>query len=343
MRIVRSASRAFLAVLFLATLPVAVVYALANGPTAGALALGSVPVLAGLGLAAFSRVKWLALGIVALDVAWIVVRAARPAAVGPVSCVELRCDGRGSWWQRVPDEHEAARAAVEVSKLLGTVQEPETSELFALFDAEYIKIPVTWRGLPNALLLRSTEARVESFRWQPAAPGKLPAVVFLHGYGGALTPYFRAIVQSAIGARFVVVAPALDASAQWWSSEGLAIVRRVLTTQLPDSVDRDRVYLLGLSNGAVGVADLLPKLRSLLRGAVLLSGLDDPQADLAGLRLLVFAGTRDPRFPLSTMREGTTKLRERGADVTLVELEATHGLMLTQKAAWTDRFIEWAR
>jgi len=334
---------------------VASVYAWANGLTAGALVLASLPVLGGLALRALRcgslhRRALLVFGvIVALDLAWTASRAARASAEGPQVCVNARCDGRGALWQRVPDEREAARAGLYLSSLGGGLSGDEFRAFDALLDVEYARLASEWRGLPNALLMSSSLSRIESHRWLPRAvapaPSRAPCLVFLHGFGGALTLYLRAIAESPIGQRFVVAAPVLDNEGAWNTPRGLAVLDRFVE-QLPDVVDRSQIYLVGLSNGAVGATDVLrhPELRGRFRGIVLISGIAavDPHGVVADGRVLVLAGARDPRFPPAWVGQQVRALRSVGAAVEVAELDADHYLILTHAPQWTERFLAWA-
>jgi predicted esterase len=331
----------------------AAIYLWANGLTAGALVLSTLPLLGALAALGGTRPSMrrrallAALLLVAVDLAWTAARIARPGGEGLRVCVDTECGGRGAFWQRVPDEREAARAGLYVSRLAGVVSEREFHAFDRVLDDEYARLPDAWRGLPNALLMRSSPARIESHRWVPplAAGDKAPCIVFLHGFGGALTPYLRAMVESEIGKRFVIVAPALDNQGVWSSERGLAVLER-LVSELPSEVDRSRVYLVGLSNGSIAATTVLsrPELMARFKGAVLISGVGpvDDHAAITRSRVLMLAGTRDARFPYAWVTRQADALRSAGADVELAGLDADHYLILTHAQEWTTRFVVWA-
>ena len=260
----------------------AAIYLWANGLTAGTLVLSTLPLLGALAVLSGTRASMrrralgCALLLVVVDLAWTSARIARPGGEGLRVCVDTECGGRGAFWQRVPDEREAARAGLYVSRPSGVVGEREFRAFDVVLDAEYARLPDAWRGLPNALLMRSSPSRIESHRWVPplAAGDKAPCIVFLHGFGGALTPYLRAMVESELGKRFVILAPALDNQGVWSSERGLAVVERLVSDQLPAEVDRERAYLVGLSNGSIGATAVLsrPELMARFKGAALISG-----------------------------------------------------------------------
>lgn len=328
---------------------VAAMYLRANGITAGSLALGSLPVLCMVFAVAVRsrrhrrRALRVAALLVACDLAWTVARCVRPPGEGLRACVDERCDGRGAFWQRVPDEREAARAGLYLSAAMGHMEGKELHDFDRLLDLEYAKLPAAWSGLPNALLLRSTHDRIESQRWIPPGAKNAPCIVFLHGYGGALTPYVRAMVESDIGAHTVIVAPALDNLGDWAGS--LDVVERIVR-DLPPEVDRAQIYLVGLSNGAVGAAQVLsePALRAHFAGIVLVSGAAplEGNVDLHGFRVLMVAGRNDPRFAYDWIVREAAEYGAAGAQVELVDYDADHFLMLTHADAWTRRYAAWA-
>ena len=324
------------------------VYLRANGVTFAGLALASAMTL-WLSLVAgllVLRVRKVALVLAALSTAlgssFVIARLAR---TGPPSRVELCFDdhcGASAWWARIPPEREAARAGLYLSGLRGSMRGAELATFDRLLDVEYAKLGgVCWVNQPNALLLRSTPKGVWYHRSIPHGGGKRPVLVFLHGFGGQLTPYLRMLVESELGREFIVIAPTLDNLGAWWSPNGAAVVERVLQ-YLPPEADPSRVYLVGLSNGGVGATRLatLPRLRSRIHGAVLVSGVGDAAATPDGTRFLILSGVKDPRFHWAWVQQLAGQLRSGGADVTLEGYEADHFLFLTHPL-WTQRARKW--
>jgi predicted esterase len=167
--------------------------------------------------------------------------------------------------------------------------------------------------------------------------------VFLHGFGGQLSVYLKVLVEE-LGDDFVIVAPFLDHAGRWWTPDGEAIVRDLVERRLPAAADRDRVVLVGLSNGGIGAARLVQAgpARALFRGAILLSGVADPlAADLSGVDLLVITGAADPRFPLAAVERSAELLRARGASVALDVLDGDHFIVLSHKRDVADRIRAW--
>ena len=118
-------------------------------------------------------------------------------------------------------------------------------------------------------------------------------------------------------ARYAIVAPAYGPSGAWWHRDGRAIVRKTLDT-LPPRVDRRRVFLIGLSNGAVGASAIAanPSLAPRLRSAIAVVGLG--RVGDFGVPLVpmaVIAGEQDPRFSLTYMTDTVDDVRAVGGTI----------------------------
>lgn len=254
-------------------------------------------------------------------------------------CDGTECDGTGHWWERILDEQECAQAG-----LMLTTRGEEGREMKAAFASAYDAMPPSWRGGPNALLMTSRFGDVRSLRFEPKGDGSLPTVIFLHGFGGLLTPYVSLLARQ-LGDGFIIVAPALDNVGVWSSRRGQQVLRATLAS-LPARADRSKVFLVGLSNGGVGATTALcdPELRTAFAGFVLLSGVGrlPSGAQLEGARVLVVTGRDDPRFPLSYVVAQPQTLRGAGADVDALSLPATHALVFTHAAEWVETFERWS-
>ena len=329
---------------------ITIVYASANGMTGGSVALAAATVLVFMFAVAMLSSRWRRVALVMAGLACLVgisYSALRLKRVAPAPrmqiCVNSLCEGRGPWLARVPPEHEAARAGLYLSGVAGLMGGAEFDAFDRLLDREYARLDGDWVGLPNALLLRSSSGRIWYYRHVPETEGRHPCIVFLHGFGGQLTPYLRVIAESELGRDFVVLAPVLDVSGRWWTSSGMEVVERLLRDHLPDEVDPSRVFLVGLSNGGVGATAIATdaRTRGLFRGAVLVSGIGVARGDAGGMPFLVISGSVDPRFDPTGVTELTGRLERAGADVTSEWYDADHFLMLTHAPQWTHVAHEW--
>jgi predicted esterase len=111
--------------------------------------------------------------------------------------------------------------------------------------------------------------------------------------------------------------------------------------------DPGTLTAVGYSNGAnIGAAVLLLrpgtiKSAILLRAMVPLTPATPPE--LAGTRVLICSGTRDPIIPVENAERLTAMLRESGADVTLRFEDAGHQLVFDEIAAAKNWLSESSR
>jgi dienelactone hydrolase len=348
-----SARYGWLAVLCLVALPAAVAglawafYVSGNGLTTGAFALATVPLglLVAPGVAVRGRVRLvsgslLAAGLIC-DLGFV---ASRAAAVrqGPfVACVDGACTGAAPWIARVIREDETVFAGNALVEALGILT-PATRVRFdeAARDAYSRLLGRTGGPGVNALLLRSNPERVTEVAWLPSGDEPVPGIVFLHGFGGLLTPYLSSITEAPELAGYAIVAPALGMEGDWWTDEGRAVVLRTLDT-LPPRIDRDRLFLVGLSNGAVGASAVAsdPELAVRFRAVVALMGASGefgpPQ-----IPFLLMAAEQDDRFEVEYLREVQGGLVG-GAPVDLVVVPGDHFALFTETASVNLALAGW--
>jgi dienelactone hydrolase len=237
-------------------------------------------------------------------------------------CAGDACSARGPWWTRLVSERWGVWVAFRLVRGLGMIDGAEAASYSKAFDDALARLP----DVPVAGLLWSNTETVRRILVEPEGDDLLPAVVFLHGFGGLSSAYVS-VLQRSLG-RVVIVAPALDVFARWDSARGKAVVEETLR-RLPPRVDRRRVVLVGLSNGAIFGARYGPA----FSGAVLISGLGEPGAPHGPLA--VVSGALDARIPPSVVRARVEALRAKGQRVEFqVVAGADHALILTHPEAW---------
>lgn len=313
----------------------------ANGPTTTSLVSLTLPALF-ISLALEKRPMTFV--VLLLGASFVAARVSATPASALEICVEGECSRHAQWWQRIIDEREATRAGLYLSGHLGAMHGVEFSRFDQLIDARWKKAPKEWRGAANPLLMHSTPTRVESLVVHGFGK-KRPAIIFLHGFGGLLSLYVLALAEGTNG-EFEIIAPALDLTGAWWTERGQAVIARTLET-LPPEVDRERVFLIGLSNGGIGASTVLlhPRLAKRFAGVVLLSGVGELQ-DLEGpppTRVLLVSGTNDPRFAGEWVADQHAQLVSLGTDVTWQTYRADHFLLLTHSVEWARAFVDWTR
>jgi pimeloyl-ACP methyl ester carboxylesterase len=172
----------------------------------------------------------------------------------------------------------------------------------------------------DAVVIESTEAQPE------------PGVIFLHGFTGNFTMPCWLVAQAVQPIGGLTVCPSVGWRGDWWTADGEATLRATIDYMRGRGVKR--IYLAGLSNGAVGASELAHKLTDEISGLILISGAS-PSAQDSGLPVLVLAGKTDERMPADMMRGYADRM---GPNAAFVELDADH-FMLAKKAADIQRVI----
>lgn len=177
-------------------------------------------------------------------------------------------------------------------------------------------------------------------------PGeRVPCLVFLHGMGGNIKAYFWTLSRLTTRMKCIVVAPTFGLGL-WQkedSAEFIVDVTREAIATLP--IDPERIYLMGYSQGAIGVTRAVVHAPNLYKGLVYLSPITED--DLFGTtefvsqkseqRLLFLHGSNDLRIPCAFV-EGTAKsLQRSGFHVEWKIYDGEdHYLILSQSEAILD-------
>jgi predicted esterase len=281
----------------------------------GALILAGVALRGRRGVAALGAAAAIATALVALRVATV--------EAGWLVCENERCSRGGPWWSRVLPEPACLQVGLVLTRLARITTAAESESYARAFAAPFR----AGGDPPNALVLFSTASTLRRLVLEPPGTDTRPCIVFLHGFGGLSSSYLMAMRDPL--PEVIVVAPALDVAARWDGALGHSVVERTLAS-LPARADRRRLYLVGLSNGAI----LGARYAGLFRGALLLSGV----GETAGGRVRVISGAADRRIPAGDVRRAVSELRARGVDASAELVDgADHGLVLTHAALWTER------
>jgi predicted peptidase len=174
---------------------------------------------------------------------------------------------------------------------------------------------------------------------------KYPLIIFLHGSGERgddlekvkIHGPFKTVEELKLP--FIIVAPQSPADERWDIDMLSALVDRLLET-LP--VDRDRVYLTGLSLGGFGTWDLAIRRPEVFAAIAPICGVGKPSqaAKLKNVPIWAFHGAKDDAVQLKGSTEMIDALYAVGNDARLtVYPEANHD-------SWTatyenPRLYEW--
>ena len=169
---------------------------------------------------------------------------------------------------------------------------------------------------------------------------RLPCLVFLHGLGGNNKAYLWVLSQLTQQLKCVVVAPTFGIGNWDQEDSGALVVEVVRDVLASHPIDPQRVFLLGYSNGAMGVTRAVIQDPALFRGLMYVSAVTEDQlfstpafsARMADRPISFLHGGQDERIP--ALIEGTaTLLRQMGGDVQVeVYEDADHFLLLAQQA-----------
>ena len=171
----------------------------------------------------------------------------------------------------------------------------------------------------------------------PGFPAPQAAVIYLHGFTGSFTVQAWLVAQAARELNMLTVAPATGFIGNWWTPSGEATIRRTITYLRSRGIQR--IYLAGLSNGAVGVCRLAPRFQLDLAGIVLLSGADafSPQSTLP---VLALQGADDERMPADLTARYVEQAGDRG---TYVEFDGDHLLLAKRAPEVQAMLVKWLR
>lgn len=176
---------------------------------------------------------------------------------------------------------------------------------------------------------------------------KLPCLIFLHGVGGNMKTCLWVLSRQN---RCAVIAPTFGMG-NWYKPGGAEFVvdvaREAMAT-LP--IDPHKTFLMGYSNGAMGVTRAAVKAPRLFAGFIYLSPITEDEffstaefSSQAGhARVLVLHGQCDERIPRN-MVEGTAgTLKRLGFDVhTRFYDDEDHYLLFSQPQAVVTEILEW--
>ncbi len=164
------------------------------------------------------------------------------------------------------------------------------------------------------------------------ASGK-DAVIFLHGYAGNFTMSCFLFARAAARASMTTVCPSTRWVGDWWTHDGETIVKGTIASLRARGFRR--IFLAGLSNGAIGASRLAPRFGNEIAGLVLVSGAASDAA-APNVPVLVVQGRDDVQLPASIERAYAAR-----AHAKYVELPAGHFVLLVERERSARAIAEW--
>jgi predicted peptidase len=165
-----------------------------------------------------------------------------------------------------------------------------------------------------------------------------PLLLFLHGIGERGENLDRVkvhgppkLIAAGKDFPFIVVSPQCP-SDRWWKSDDLSALLDEITEKY--KVDKDRIYVTGLSMGGFGTWSLAASSPDRFAALVPICGGGDPNtaARLAHVPIWVFHGAKDPVVPVKRSEEMVAALKKANGNVKFtVYPEAGHD-------CWTEAY-----
>jgi len=245
------------------------------------------------------------------------------------------------WLDRLIDERDIALFGQQIAFLTGVGLSPrEHAGLMPALQAAYAAMDKAQETSSSPFLStylnRQRPGAFDAVLIEPPGGGPAStAIVFLHGFTGNFTVQGWLLSRAAARIGAVTVCPSVGWRGDWWTHDGELTVRAMLDYIHARGVKR--IYLAGLSNGAVGTCRLAPRLATELAGLILISGAD-PQAPDAGLPILILQGSADERMPASLAIQ---LARRSGHRATYREFAGDHLLLAKRANEVQDVLIEW--
>jgi len=179
--------------------------------------------------------------------------------------------------------------------------------------------------------------------------GPFPCLIFLHGMGGNVKAPLWVLSRLAREGKCVVVAPTFGLG-DWDKPGGAELVddvTREAVATLP--VNPRRIFLMGYSNGAMGVTRAAVRAPELFKGLIYLSPVTEDEffstkeflIRAKDRKILFLHGGRDDRIPRCIVEGAVANLKRLGCDVRLkVYDDEDHWLLFSRSNAILDDVLD---
>lgn len=269
------------------------------------------------------------------------VRLAAGAQADVVTLVTLPDEGNTRWIDRLIHERDLGLFGQHAAFLAGFgINRQEHDGLATALAAAYESLDevggTTSSPTFATYLFQQWPEKFDAIVVEPP-DGKTPqsAVIYLHGFGGSFTVQGWLIGQAARRIDALTVCPSVGFTGNWWTPWGEQTVRATIAYLRKRGIRR--IYLAGLSNGAVGTCRLAERLHGELVGLILISGAD-PHAAITDLPVIALQGNNDHRMLAASTRRYIERVGNLG---TYREFDGDHVLLAKRAAEVQDALVEW--
>ncbi len=230
------------------------------------------------------------------------------------------------WLDRLVDEQDLAVNAARALRYVPVMADPDVPALASVMRASYEAMRQAVGAAPSPVLgtyasiLLPGEQRGDGTIEMGDVEASRGVVVFLHGFAGSFTLPCWVVARAAAAAGYATVCPSTRWVGDWWSPAGEASVRDTVLGLRKRGARH--LVLAGLSNGGVGASLLLPRMRGVFEGLVLVSGAS-PDGAAPGVPTLVVHGERDAQISARVARAYADRV-----DARYLSLDAGHFALL---------------
>lgn len=245
----------------------------------------------------------------------------------------------GRWLDRIVPERDVALGGSTILILTGRLANPEEGLIDALRDG-YSRMRRAEGPVPSSTLstfvFGQTPEDHTVHRIEPSARFEPPqaVVLFLHGFIGNVTLECWQVAQAANPVGLDVICPSTEWRGRWAEPDGRAIAEQTIERLRAEGVRR--IYLAGLSAGAIGASRLASRVD--IEGLILISGASR-QANPARVPTLVLQGARDTMTPPAPARRYARRLGRRARYVEIDD--AGHWMILSHHEQVTSEIRRW--
>jgi predicted esterase len=241
---------------------------------------------------------------------------------------------------RILNEQDAVMFGSQVGPYIGFISPAEQKSLIPEFSRTFNEMKS--RGATPLSPFLATYLKMErpdAFDTVVAEPISkkvlTTGIIFLHGYGGNFTVQCWLIAKAGLHMEALTVCPSTGPQGSWWDSQGESILKETVAYLHGRGITR--IYLAGLSNGAIGASRLVSDFENDFAGLILISGAD-PSAAMTKLPVLLLHGKYDERIPVSLMERYVSAP---GSKATYFLFESDHFLLLKQADEVQNAIAGW--
>ncbi len=307
--------------------------------------LGAVAIVSGLCCIAWGYTKFrhLIWSGAALIVAVIVVRLLLASRDNKIQQMILPAENSSCLVSCIFDERDVALFSTRILSLIGWISPAEQNGLLETMASDYDVLSRVQTIIPSPfmrtyLMQQNSKAFdavvIPPDDSQPAQPAEM-GLIFLHGFTGNFTMPCWLIARAVQANHGLTICPSVDWEGDWWTSNGEATLRATIAYLHEQGIKR--IYLAGLSNGAVGASELAYKLTNDIEGLILISGASPDAAD-PQLPILVLAGSHDERMPAEMLSGYTNRM---GTEATFVEFQSDHFMLAKDEPEIQQTIASW--